>query len=206
MASKAITRGVHHVGLTVPDSQHTRRSDIAFTPSVKRAQTERGSREGYAKVAAARDWPAVIDDELAAFIAERDSIYLGTASAEGQPYIQHRGGPKGFLKVLDDRHIAIADYRGNEQYISLGNLSENDRAFMFLMDYPNRRRIKVWGTARFVEGDDDLIDQVRNPDYPAEPERVLVFRVEAWDINCRKHITPRYSEEELQAREGTGQL
>jgi predicted pyridoxine 5'-phosphate oxidase superfamily flavin-nucleotide-binding protein len=170
--------------------------DIAFTPAVKSAQEARGSRAHYDKMAAANDWASSISDELAAFVAERDSFYLGTASADGQPYIQHRGGPKGFLKVLDGGRIACADYRGNRQYISLGNLSENERAFMFLMDYPNRHRIKVWGRAEFVEGDEALLARVADPDYSGKPERVLVFHVEAWDINCRQHITPRYSEAE----------
>lgn len=172
-------------------------SDIAFTPAVKRAQRERGSREAYARAEANRPWPSVIDDDLAAFLAERDSAYLGTASADGRPYIQHRGGPKGFIKMLDAQRLAFADYAGNRQYITVGNLSENDKAFLFLMDYPNRRRVKIWGTAHIVEGDRELLDRVRDPEYPAKLERVLVFRVEAWDVNCRQHITPRYSVEEL---------
>ncbi len=173
------------------------RSDIPFTPAVKRAQADRGSREGYARMVERRDFSGDITDDFAAFIAERDSLYLGTASAEGRPYIQHRGGPKGFVKVLDERRLAFADYTGNRQYISLGNLSENDQAFMFLMDYPNRRRVKVWGRAEFVEGDQSLLAAVADPDYDAVPERVLVFHVEAWDRNCRQHITPRYTAEEL---------
>ena len=172
-------------------------SDVAFTAAVKRAQALRGSRDVYEKVMKARDWSSVITDELAAFIAERDSFYLATASAQGQPYIQHRGGPKGFLKVLDAQRLACADYAGNRQYVSLGNLSENPRAFLFLMDYPTRRRIKVWGSARFVEGDAALLAQVADPDYPGRPERVLLFHVDAWDVNCKQHITPRFTVEEL---------
>jgi predicted pyridoxine 5'-phosphate oxidase superfamily flavin-nucleotide-binding protein len=170
----------------------SKRSDIAFTPSVKRAQTARGSRERYAAAIERRDWPGTITEELAEFVAARDSIYLGTASAAGQPYIQHRGGPTGFVKVLDDRHLAFADYAGNRQYISLGNLAENPRAFMFLMDYASPRRVKIWGTARFVEDDPELIERVRDPDYPARVERVLVFEVHAWDRNCSQHIRPRH--------------
>lgn len=176
-------------------------SDVAFTPAVKRAQSERGSREVYARAAASRPWPNVIDEELAAFIAQRDSAYLGTASADGRPYIQHRGGPKGFIKVLDERRLAFADYAGNRQYITVGNLSENDKAFLFLMDYPNRRRIKLWGSASLVEGDTELIDRVRDPAYSARLERVLVFHVQAWDRNCRQHISPRYSVEEILLRQ-----
>ena len=173
------------------------RSDIAFSPAVKAAQRARGSRAGYEKASARRDWPAEITDELAAFIAARDSFYLGTASAAGQPYVQHRGGPRGFLHVLDERRLAFADYAGNRQYISLGNLSENPRAFLFLMDYPNRRRVKLWGRAEFVEGDPALLARLADPEYSATPERVLVFHVEAWDINCRQHITPRYTVDEF---------
>ncbi|MFT7622960.1 MAG: putative pyridoxine 5'-phosphate oxidase superfamily flavin-nucleotide-binding protein [Myxococcota bacterium] len=169
------------------------RSDIAFSPAVKAAQEARGSRAGYARSLERRDWPDLITAELADFIAQRDSFYLGTASADGQPYIQHRGGPVGFLKVLDERRLAFADYKGNRQYISLGNLSENPSAFIFLMDYANRRRIKVWGIATFVEAADDpaLTAATADPTYPAAVERVLVFTVHAWDINCPQHITPR---------------
>jgi len=173
------------------------RSDVAFTPAVKAAQEAHGSRQAYARAMDRHDWEAEITPDLAAFIAERDSFYLGTASADGQPYIQHRGGPPGFLKVLDEHHLAFADYSGNKQYISLGNLSENPRAFIFLMDYPNRRRIKVWGRARFIGDDPELLEQVRDPDYRARPERVLVFEVTAWDVNCPQHITPRYTVEEV---------
>lgn len=176
-----------------------KRSDLAFTPAVKRAQAARGSRASYAQALERRDWSGEIDDELAAFICARDSLYLGTASAEGQPYIQHRGGPPGFVKVLDARRLAFADYRGNRQYISLGNLDENPRAFLFLMDYPNRRRVKIWGRARFVEDDPDLLERVRDPEYPAVPERALVFEVEAWDRNCPQHIRRRYTVEEFEA-------
>lgn len=147
---------------------------------------------------------AEITEELAAFIAARDSFYLGTASVEGQPYIQHRGGPRGFLKVLDERRLAFADYAGNRQYITLGNLSENPRAFIFLMDYRRRRRIKLWGRAEVVEHDAELLELVTDPNYAALPERVLVFTVERWDLNCRRHITPRYAAYELPPEVGAG--
>ncbi len=142
-------------------------------------------------------WRDTITDELADFIAERDSFYIATASADGQPYIQHRGGPKGFLKVLGDRTLGFADFSGNRQYISLGNLSENDRAQLFLMDYANRRRIKIWGRARVVEDDPALLERLIDPAYKARPERAFVFEVEAWDVNCPQHITPRYTEAEI---------
>ena len=143
-------------------------------------------------------WSRTVTADLAGFIAERDSFYLATASAAGQPYVQHRGGKRGFLKVLDERTLAFADFIGNRQYISMGNLSENDRAFIFLMDYPNRRRIKIWGRAEFVENDAALLGRLIDVDYKARPERALVFHVEAWDVNCPQHITPRFTEEEIE--------
>ncbi len=142
-------------------------SDLAFTPAVKAWQARLGSRAGYARMAEKKDWQDKVTPELAAFLAERDSFYLATASAEGRPYIQHRGGPAGFLKVLDDRHLAFADFGGNRQYITAGNLSENDRAAIFLMDYANRRRIKLWGRARVVEDDGELLDGLVEPVYAA---------------------------------------
>jgi len=170
-------------------------SDIAFTPSVKTEQEKRGSRDGYIKMAAKQDWRNTISDDLKTFIAERDSFYLATSSKDGQPYIQHRGGPKGFLRVLDENTLAFADYSGNKQYISVGNLAENDRAYIFLMDYANRRRIKIWGTAKIVEDDPELLARLMPDGYKARPERVFVFTITAWDVNCPQHIVPRYDEE-----------
>lgn len=173
-------------------------SDIAFTPAVKAAQEQRGSRGSYAKMENGRGWSDRITPDLRAFIAERDSFYLGTASADGQPYIQHRGGPKGFLKVLDDHTLAMADFAGNAQYISIGNTSENPKATLFLMDYPNRQRIKVWGEVEFREDDVELLGKLVDPDYKARPQRVMRFHVKAWDANCPQHITPRYTQAEIQ--------
>ncbi len=173
-------------------------SDIAFTPAVKAAQEARGSRHSYSKMEERGGWAALITPELTEFISERDSLYLGTATASGQPYIQHRGGPRGFLKVLDEETLALADFMGNAQYISLGNLRENNKAFIFLMDYPNRRRIKIWGEAEFVEDDPGLLERVVDPEYKARPERALVFRVKAWDVNCPQHIQPRFTAEEAE--------
>ncbi len=175
-----------------------RASDVAFTPAVKQVQERLGSRSIYEKVEARGGWRSVVTEDLAEFIARRESFYLGTASADGQPYIQHRGGPRGFLKVLDERTLAFADYAGNLQYISMGNLEENDKVFLFLMDYPQRKRIKIWGRARVVEDDPELLARVSDPDYKATPERVFVIHVEAWDLNCPQHIQPRYTVEELQ--------
>ena len=173
-------------------------SDVAFTPAVKAIQERLGSRGTYARVERAGGWQTRITPDLAEFIAQRDSFYLATASGDGQPYIQHRGGPVGFLKVVDDRTLAFADFSGNRQYISMGNLTENDRAFLFLMDYPNRRRIKIWGRAEFVENDAELMQRLSDPAYRARPERALVFHVEAWDVNCPQHIKPRFTEEQIE--------
>jgi predicted pyridoxine 5'-phosphate oxidase superfamily flavin-nucleotide-binding protein len=172
-------------------------SDIAFTPAVKAWQARLGSRAGYARMAEKRDWSASVTPDLAAFLAERDSFYLATASADGRPYIQHRGGPAGFLKALDDKHLAFADFGGNKQYISAGNLSENDRASIFLMDYANRQRIKLWGRARVVEDDAALLERLADPTYQAKPERAVVFEIEAWDVNCPQHIARRYTETQI---------
>ena len=172
---------------------HTHTSDVAFTPTVKSVQERRGSRRQYARMEDTRGWQSTVTDDLAAFIAERDSFYLATANAEGQPYIQHRGGPKGFLRVLDDKTLAFADFKGNRQYITTGNLADNDRAFIFLMDYASRQRIKIWGRARVVEGDDALINKLFVPGYKARPEQAILFTIEAWDVNCQQHIPQKFA-------------
>ena len=174
-------------------------SDIAFTPSVKVIQERKGSRAQYARMEEGDGWSDTITQELVDFLGEVDSIYLATANAEGRPYIQHRGGPKGFLKVLDDRTLAFADFAGNRQYISLGNLAENNQAFIFLMDYATQTRIKVWGTAEVIEDDPDLLKQLTEPQYKGKPERVIRFHIEAWDANCRQHIPIKYAQEEVDA-------
>lgn len=174
-------------------------SDVAFTPAVKAQQDRLGSRHGYARMEEKRGWADRVTADLEAFLAERDSFYLGTASADGRPYIQHRGGPPGFLKVLNEKTLAFADYSGNRQYISVGNLTENDQAFLFLMDYANQRRVKIWGRAKFVEDDADLLERLLEASYGARPERAIVFEVEAWDVNCPQHIRPRYTEEQIAA-------
>ncbi len=172
-------------------------SDIAFTPAVKAVQKRHGSRRAYARMEREGGWAQAITPELAAFVAERDSFYLGTANAEGQPYIQHRGGPQGFLKVVDAHTLAFADFRGNKQYITVGTLDDNDKAFIFLMDYAHRRRIKIWGRAHTVEDDPALLEQLTDPGYKGQPERAIVFTVEAWDANCPQHITPRFTAEDV---------
>lgn len=171
-------------------------AEIAFTPSVRSQQDRLGSREAMSRLEALKR-RTTIDADLVPFIQARDSFYLGTASADGLPYIQHRGGPRGFLKVLDEKTLAFADFGGNRQYITLGNLAENDRAFIFLMDYGNRRRIKLWGRARVVDDDAGLMASLSDMDYGGRPERAIVFTVEAWDLNCSQHITQRFSEVEI---------
>lgn len=172
-------------------------SDIAFTKAVKKVQEENGSRRSYAKMEQSIGWQDRVDQRLANFIEQRDSLYFGTANAEGQPYIQHRGGPKGFLKVLDDKTLAFADYVGNMQYITVGTLRENNKAYIFLIDYPTRTRMKIWGTAKVVDNDPDLLAQIHSTDYKAKVERAIVFTVEAWDVNCPQHIHQRFTREEL---------
>ena len=163
-------------------------SDIAFTPSVKAFHTARGSREAYAKQEARGGFNTVIDENLAEFLTEIDTAYLATSNAAGQPYAQHRGGPKGFIRVIDAQTIGFADYAGNRQYVSTGNLADNDRAFLFLMDYANRRRVKIWGRARVVADDPALAAALMPEGYRARPEQVILFEVEAWDVNCPQHI------------------
>jgi hypothetical protein len=167
-------------------------SDIAFTPSVKKIQSEKGSRAGYARMERGSGWETTVTPDLEAFLAGLDMFYLGTANAEGQPYIQYRGGPVGFLKVVDEKTLGFADFGGNRQYISTGNLTENPKAFIFLMDYVNARRIKLWGRARIVENDAALLARLGDPAYPGAVERAVLFEIEAWDANCPQHIHKRY--------------
>lgn len=166
-------------------------SDIAFSPAVKAVQTRLGSRGGYARMERGGGWQTTVTPDLVEFLSRLDMFYLGTASADGQPYIQYRGGPPGFLKAIDERTLAFADFGGNRQYISVGNLSENPRAFVFLMDYEHQRRVKLWGTARVVEDDPALLGRLSDPSYDAPVERAIVLAVEAWDANCPQHIHPR---------------
>lgn len=171
-------------------------SDIAFTDAVKAVQEKYGVRAFNEQVIANRSWGTEVTAELAKFIALRDSFYLGTANGAGQPYIQHRGGARGFVKVIDPTTLAFADYPGNKQFISAGNLSENDRAFIFLIDYETRQRIKIWGRARFVEDDRELLSAVLEPSAPsAKVSRAVVFTIETWDVNCPQNIPQRFSEE-----------
>jgi hypothetical protein len=167
-------------------------SDVAFTPAVKAIQAKKGSREGYAEVEQNGGWRTEIDDKLAGFLANTNSFYMATATADGQPYIQHRGGPKGFVKVLDKHTIAFADYAGNRQYLTQGNLSENNKAHIFIMDYAHRRRVKIWGEARVVDDDPALLESLMPKGYRARPEQVILFKVAAWDTNCPQHIPQKF--------------
>jgi len=178
---------------------HTYSSDVAFTPAVKAIQARKGSREAYAKQEERGGWRTEIDENLAAFLAETNGFYLATATADGQPYIQHRGGPKGFVKILDKNTIAFADYAGNRQYITQGNLSENPKAYIFVMDYAHRRRVKLWGEARMVEDDPALIEALMPKGYRARPEQVLVFKITAWDTNCPQHIPQKFDAADVAA-------
>ena len=181
---------------TIPQTPRQYPSDIAFTPTVKAIQEQKGSRNSYARMERSGGWQTEVTD-LTEFLAELDMFYLGTANAEGQPYIQYRGGSPGFLKVLDEKTLGFADFGGNRQYITIGNLSENPHAFLFLMDYVNRQRIKLWGTARVVENDPELLDKLRDKSYPGKVERAIIFTVEAWDVNCQQHIHQRFSQRQI---------
>lgn len=172
-------------------------ASLVFTPAVQKAQAERGSATAYAQ-RVAEGFPDTVTPELAQFIALQDTAFLGTTSADGAPYIQHRGGPKGFIKVIDEKTLGFADYRGNRQYITLANLSENDRAYLFLLDAGRRQRIKLWGRARVVENDAALVEKLFDTGYKARPERAILFTVEAWDVNCSQHIVTRFTEAETE--------
>jgi predicted pyridoxine 5'-phosphate oxidase superfamily flavin-nucleotide-binding protein len=172
-------------------------SSLVFTPAARQAQAERGSAKAYEQ-RIAEGFPDKVTPELAAFIAEQDTVFLATANAEGAPYIQHRGGPKGFIKVIDEHTLGFADYRGNRQYITIANLSENDRAYLFLLDPARRQRIKLWGRARVVENDPALVEKLFDQGYKAKPERAILFTIEAWDVNCSSHIVTRFTEAEIE--------
>lgn len=174
-------------------------SDVAFTPAVKSIQARKGSRAAYAGVEERGGWRTEIDDGLASFLGETNSFYFATASAGGQPYIQHRGGPKGFLKVLDRHTLAFADFAGNRQYITQGNLSENSKAYLFVTDYAHRRRVKIWGEARIIEDDPALTQSLMPKGYRARGEQAVLFRVAAWDTNCPQHIPHKFDAADVAA-------
>ena len=178
---------------------HSSPIDVAFTPAVKAIQARKGSREAYAEVDQNGGWRTEIDEGLTTFLAAQNSMYLATANAEGQPYIQHRGGPKGFVKVLDKNTLAFADYAGNKQYITQGNLTENPKAYLFVMDYAHRRRVKIWGEARVVDDDPALTKSLMPQGYKARPEQVILFKIAAWDTNCPQHIPQKFDAADVAA-------
>ncbi len=167
--------------------------DVLFSPAVKAEQTRLGSRAQFED----REWATEITDNLRQFLAAIDTFFLATASADGWPYVQHRGGPPGFLKPIGTHTLAFADFAGNRQYITLGHLKENDRAHIFIPHFATQQRLKLWGRARVVEGDSELMERLVDPTYKAKPQRAIVFTLEAWDVNCRQHIVARYSEAEM---------
>jgi predicted pyridoxine 5'-phosphate oxidase superfamily flavin-nucleotide-binding protein len=173
-------------------------SDVAFTPSVKAVQARKGSREAYGRMEAKGGWRTEITSDLESFVAAQTSVFLATANADGQPYIQHRGGPAGFLRVIDAKTIAFADYAGNRQFITQGNLADNPRAHLFLIDYAHRRRIKIWGTAKVVE-DAGVTASLMPKDYAAKPEQTILFTVAAWDSNCPQHIPQMFEAADVAA-------
>ncbi|WP_245296924.1 MULTISPECIES: pyridoxamine 5'-phosphate oxidase family protein [Rhodomicrobium] len=179
--------------------EQTPSSDVAFTPAVKAIQARKGSRHGYERMEERGGWDTTIGPDLAAFIAAQTSVFFATASKDGQPYIQHRGGPAGFLRVIDEKTIGFADFAGNRQYITQGNLAENPKAYLFLIDYAHRRRIKLWGEARVVEDDPELIEKLMPPDYKARPEQAILFTLAAWDANCPQHIPQRFEAADVAA-------
>ena len=181
------------------DSRLTYPSDIAFTDTVKAIQSRKGSRDLYARMEVRGGWNTVVTEELESFLAQQRSIFLGTANSNGQPYIQHRGGPPGFVKVIDRKTLAFTDFTGNRQFISQGNLIDNPRAFLFLIDYFDKVRIKIWGHARIVENEPELTSglMVNPEEYRARGEQVLIFHVDAWDKNCPQHIPQRFDREHV---------
>jgi predicted pyridoxine 5'-phosphate oxidase superfamily flavin-nucleotide-binding protein len=178
---------------------HTFASDVAFSPAVKAIQARKGSRDGYASLEQNGGWRTEIDQNLTALLGDTNSIYFATASANGHPYIQHRGGPKGFVKVLDSNTIAFADYSGNRQFITQGNLAENPKAHIFVMDYAHRRRVKIWGEARVVDDDPALLKSLMPVGYKARPEQVILFKISAWDTNCPQHIPQKFDAADVAA-------
>jgi predicted pyridoxine 5'-phosphate oxidase superfamily flavin-nucleotide-binding protein len=174
-------------------------SDVAFTPAVKAIQQRKGSRASYARMEEDGSWETRVSPELRDFIEAQTSVFMATANLEGQPYIQHRGGPAGFLRVIDEQTLGFVDFVGNRQYITLGNLVENPKAHLFLIDYAHRKRVKFWGEAQFIEGDDELTGRLMPKGYKARASQVILFKVHAWDANCPQHIPRRLEAADVRA-------
>jgi hypothetical protein len=181
------------------DANHAYSSDVAFTPTVKALQARKGSRGAYGRVEEKGAWRTTITPDLKGFIEAQTSIFLATVNAAGQPYIQHRGGPAGFLRVLDEHTVAFVDFSGNRQYVTQGNLSDNPKAHLFLIDYAHKKRVKIWGEAKVIEGNDKLITALMPDGYKARPEQVVLFTVTAWDANCPQHIPQRFEAADVAA-------
>jgi len=174
-------------------------AELAFTDAVRKIQQTEGSRNAYARMDEGEDSNYLLGEAEAEFISQRDSFYMASVGETGWPYLQHRGGPAGFMKVLDEQSLGFADFRGNRQYVSAGNFQNNDRVSLFFMDYPNRRRLKLLGRVRHLdEQETDLLSQLTVPEYRARVERGFVITVEAFDWNCPQHITPRYTQAEVE--------
>ncbi|MEM9681784.1 MAG: pyridoxamine 5'-phosphate oxidase family protein [Pseudomonadota bacterium] len=172
--------------------------DIAFSATARDIQARKGSRDAYAKVERSGTWTGVMDDGIEDFISRQRSVFLGSVNGDGQPYIQHRGGPPGFLRILDDTTIGFADFRGNKQYITQANLLDNPKAFLFLIDYETQHRLKIWGEARVVEDDPELMRSLMPDDYKAVPEQAILFDVTLWNVNCPQHIPVRFEAEDVE--------
>ena len=181
------------------DANHAYSSDVVFTPTVKALQARKGSRGAYGRLEEKGAWRTTITPDLKAFIEAQTSVFLATVNAAGQPYIQHRGGPAGFLRVLDEHTVAFVDFSGNRQYVTQGNLSDNPKAHLFLIDYAHKKRVKIWGEAKVIEGNDKLITALTPDGYKARPEQVVLFTVTAWDANCPQHIPQRFEAADVAA-------
>ena len=174
-------------------------SDVAFTQAVKAVQDRKGSRPHYTRMEEAGSWETQITPELKLFIEAQSSVFLATANSENQPYIQHRGGPPGFLRVLDEGTIGFVDFIGNRQYVTRGNLAENPKAHLFLIDYAQRKRVKIWGEASVIESDPTLMRELMPSGYNARPSQLILIAVRAWDANCPQHIPQRFDAAEVTA-------
>lgn len=174
-----------------------RYAKLMFSPAAKALQTQGRSRDTYARMEQGEDYNYLLSDNEAQFIRQRDSLYMASVSESGWPYVQHRGGPPGFIKVLNAATLGFADYRGNRQYISAGNVQSNNRVSLFLMDYPNRRRLKVAGRLEFIDSDDTRLHALLDPNYRARIERGVLIHIAAFDWNCPQHITPRYTDADI---------
>ena len=173
-------------------------SDVAFTPAVKQIQARKGSRETYARAESKGMMQRDITEDLVQFIFRQRSVFLASVSSDGAPYIQHRGGPPGFIRILGPTTLGFADLKGNRQYISQGNFSENPKAHLFLIDYMHRRRVKFWGNVKVIEDDPGLMAQLMPENYKGHPEQVIIFEISAWDINCPQHIPQRFEAEDVE--------